>query len=137
MLQKGKHKKARQFITEDININTFLYGNCGVQGSNKVFDLDIALESGGMPKNINASTDRAFNINLLSHPETKPIALKRAFVIFNNDLHREKISTDRKRLNELQNFYKHFWHLIDKTKINSINKRHKTLHGFNKVITWK
>ena len=126
-----------KYLENEINVEAFLYGNPGIQGSNKVFNLNIALESGGMPQHINAATDRAFNINLLLHPEIKFAKLSSAEVIFNQNDDPKRITNQKNRLEELRKFYKHFWHLIDKDKIHLINERHKQLHGLNEVINWK
>ena len=121
----------------NLTYKDFLYHNPGIQGSNKVFSLDIALKSGGMPKHINSSTDRAFNINLLLFNQTKLGIIKDIVCQHNADDNRERITNSSNKKKELRNFYKHFWHLIDKDKIEQINQRHLKLHNIKEVIKWK
>ncbi|AAT28085.1 hypothetical protein [[Mycoplasma] mobile] len=119
-----------------LTYNDFLYGNPGVEGSNKIFCLDLALESGGMPKNIKTATDRAFNINLLMHPEVKFGVIEKVVAYHYVDS-KDRLTNKKDKKEELRKFYKHFWHLIDKNKINDINKRHLDLHQIEEVINWK
>lgn len=126
-----------KFNEMDVNIESFVIGNIGIQGSNKIFNLDICLESGMMPKHINASTDRALNISLLSHPEINFSVIKKSLVIYQKDSDRQRISNDLNRIEELRNFYKHFDGYLNSNKIELIDKRHKELHKIDKVITWK
>lgn len=126
-----------QFNQKDVNIENFIIGNIGIQGSNKIFDLDICLETGMMPKHINASTDRAMNISLLLHPEIKPFVIEEFLVIYQKDSNRDRISNDLNRIEELKNFYKHFDGYLDSEKVKIINERHKKLHKMDKVITWR
>ena len=136
LLVKKENKTIDIYKPSNIKMNDFLYGNPGIHGSNKVFKLNIALEAGGMPKHINAATDRAFNINLLRHPEIKFCIIKKPLVIYNKDVSRSRITNDPKRIVELQAFYKHFWNHIDESQKNQINKRHETLHQLRDVISW-
>lgn len=126
-----------KFNKKDINIENFIVGNIGIQGSNKIFNLDICLESGMMLKHINASTDRSMNISLLSHPEIKPYVIKEPLVIYQKDSNRKRISNDLSRIEELRNFYKHFDGFLNSEKVKIINERHKKLHKIDKVITWR
>ena len=126
-----------KFTVEDINIQNFIIGNPGVQGSNKIFNLDISLETGMMAKHINASTDRSFNIALLSHPEIKVAVIPKSLVIYNKDSNRKRISNNENRIEDLRSFYKHFDGYVDSSKAEKINDRHDKLHNIKEVITWK
>lgn len=130
-------KEIRKPI-ENPNIDTYLYGNDGVQGSNKVFSLRIALESGGMFMNINSSTDRCLNINILNHPEVKYKTIKSISTIYyDKKLDSERITLSNKKRDELKKFYKTFWNNVSIDEITKINERHNKLHNIREVITWK
>ncbi len=116
--------------------NFYIYDNDGVQGSNKIFDLELALQNGGMFKTINSSTDRVINTNLLSDERTVFSSIGSIVAIQNRDSDRKRITNDPTRIENLREFYRVNWNKIDKDKIKSINKRHKDLHGFEEVITW-
>lgn len=123
-------------FNNNLSFEDFLYGNPGIEGSNKIFDLEIALESGGMPKHIKTATDRAFNINLLLHPEIN-LGIINEVVAYHTIDSSNRVTNSKNKKSELQTFYKHFWHLIDKSKIQEINSRHKKLHNLERVIDWK
>jgi hypothetical protein len=104
-------------------------------GSNKIFNLDIALESGGMSKSINRLTDRFFNISLLMHPEIK-VGLINDFVIkYNKDSNRDRITNDLSMENDLKNFYRHFDALINDDDVLKINERHDKIHQIKGAIS--
>ena len=125
------------FKKEEININNFLLRNIGMLGSNKIFNLDIALESGGMSKSINRLTDRFFNISLLMHPEIK-VGLINDFVIkYNKDSNRDRITNDLSMENDLKNFYRHFDALINDDDVLKINERHDKIHQIKGAISWR
>jgi hypothetical protein len=124
-----------KFTLKDMKVKNFIIGNIGVQGSNKVFNLDMCLESGMMSKHINSSTDRVLNIALLSHPEVKVAVIEESLVIYQKDSYRERISNDKHRLNDLRNFYMHFDGYVDVNDVEKINDRHDKLHNIPGVIT--
>lgn len=153
---KDKYKNGYNFITCSMNVldkkgnvigeritnnspkpMDYILGNDGVQGSNKAFDLRLALESGGMHKEVNAATDRILNYNLLSNPEVKYITTDRKLVNYTFDSDTKTIGNDSSRIKELEEFYLIHSNEIDSSDISSINERHNKLHGFKDVIKWK
>ncbi len=134
---QGKKIEEWTFQKEDININNFLLTNIGIQGSNKIFNLDLALESGGMGKSINRSTDRFFNIFLLMHPDIKVGIINDFVMKYNKDSNRNRISNDLNGKKYLILFYKHFDALISNDDVLKINERHEKIHKIKSVISWR
>lgn len=123
--------------SDSLNYETYLYGNDGLQGSNKAFDLNLYLESGGMHKEIKASTDRILNINLSLHPETKYFSYNEVVAKYTYEKGSNTITNNPNRKSQLREFYNSYWNIIDKKQIQNINNRHLILHGFKEVIKWK
>lgn len=126
-------RKPIDYPSEDY----YIYGNDGLQGSNKAFSLNLALESGGMHKEIKASTDRILNTNLLLHPEVKYKCIRKIICDYTFDKSIATITNDKNRVNELKSFYNSYSNLIDVNRVPEINQRHYKLHGFKDVIKWK
>lgn len=133
----GKNLIEQRITNKKPNAKDYILGNDGVQGSNKAFDLRIALESGGMHKEVNASTDRILNHNILSHPEVRYITTERTLVNYTFDKNNKSITNDPNRIKELEEFYKVYGNKLTEEDIERINTRHLTLHGFKDVIKWK
>ncbi len=131
-------EKAKDEPLFPFTIRNNILGNQMCQGSNKVFELALALESGGMPMHLMCATDRAFNINLLRNPRTKYKFIDKKLVIHNADTKRERITNQKKgRKENLRNFYETFIDFINIDDIQTINKRHEIKHGIKDVLLWK
>ncbi|WP_111710178.1 glycosyltransferase family 2 protein [Lutibacter citreus] len=131
-LKRGDCKYPHKFNLSELNLNNFLIGNPGIQGSNMIFKLSSIDEINGFDENLRSCTDRDLMIRFLQTHGRDKIRINQKVLVQHFVGHKTVTSNLMAKQEGLDFFYKKHFKLFNQEMLKSSLERSKKLFKYNK-----